>query len=64
MNQTFLNTKSDMEWLFSTHLANRFEFKHFHSAILYGNEDCPEKVDLFFREEPLVSDEPHTITFI
>lgn len=64
MTQTFLNTQEDMAWLIEVHLANRPEFKQFKSAILYGNEDSPEKVELFFDSDPLITDPVHTITFI
>ena len=46
--QTFLNETEDMDWLWSTHLKPfntlRLDFK---SVMLYGNEDCPTRIELF-----------------
>jgi hypothetical protein len=33
------------------------------SYIIYGNEDAPERVDLYATAEPLVTDAPHTVIF-
>ena len=59
----FLNTFDDCQWLRNTHLGGRTDLM-FGSFMLYGNEDCPTKVDLYPDADPLVTDEPHTITFI
>lgn len=48
MLQSFLNTKQDLIWLRDVHLKNVFYLQlDFVSAILYGNEDCPDRVELF-----------------
>jgi hypothetical protein len=59
----FLNTADDCEWLRKVHLGGRTDYK-FESFILYGSEDSPSKVDLYFTENPLVTDDFHTINFI
>ncbi len=61
LRQTFLDTEVDMKWLFDTHLkpANRIDMPTgyvFASALLYGNEDCPQLIDLWVSREPLVTD--------
>ena len=62
MIHTFLNTQEDCDWLKSTHLKNRPELE-FKSFVLYGNEDAPEKVELYFSNDPLYTDGFHTVTF-
>ena len=59
----FLNTPEDCQWLCDTHLGGRTDLK-FGAFTLYGNEDSPTKVELYADSEPLVTDEPHTITFL
>ena len=57
MNETFLNSVEDMDWLFEVHLKNRgFDRRDYKSAIITGNEDSPSKVDLFLHSDPLVTD--------
>lgn len=63
MNQQFLNEIADCVWLRDVHLGGRTDYK-FSSFVLYGNEDAPTKVDLYVNTDPLITDEPHTITFI
>jgi len=63
MNHQFLNTPEDCQWLRATHLGGRTDYK-FEAFVLYGNEDCPDKVDLYFTADPLITDEPHTINFL
>jgi hypothetical protein len=52
-----LNKPADIDWLFDTHLKAypklRGEYKSF---ILYGNEDCPDKIELYKAQDPLVGD--------
>jgi len=62
MSHIFLNTPEDCQWLRSTHLGGQ-DLK-FESFVLYGNEDCPTKVELYFTQDPLYTDEPHTINFL
>ena len=63
MTHIFLNTQEDCDWLRSTHLGGREDLK-FEAFVLYGNEDSPTKVDLYFTSDPLYSDEFHTINFL
>ncbi|HSW91035.1 MAG TPA: hypothetical protein VLG09_00105 [Candidatus Saccharimonadales bacterium] len=58
--QTFINSADDMEWLRETHLTN-LHVESFNSAIIYGNEDSPVKVDLYLDQNPNVTDLPLTI---
>ena len=51
MKQVFLNDPSDVLWLLSTHLKGRYA-PPFQSFILFGNEDAPEKVQLFASRDP------------
>jgi hypothetical protein len=62
-NMQFFNTADDCEWLRKVYLGGRTDYK-FESFILYGSEDSPNKVDLYFTENPLVTDDFHTINFI
>ena len=52
MRTTFLNTKDDMQWLFDVHKIP----KKYKSAVLYGNEDWPEKIVVFVKKNPLHTD--------
>ena len=51
--QTFLNKTEDMDWLWSTHLKpfNTLQLD-FKSVMLYGNEDCPTRIELFTAKMP------------
>lgn len=63
VDMNFLNTPEDCQWLRDVHLGGRTDIM-FASYVLYGNEDCPIKVELYADQDPLVTDEPHTITFL
>lgn len=63
MKQQFLNNPEDCEWLRHVHLGGRTDYK-FESFVLYGNEDSPEKVDLYLTADPRSTDKPHTINFL
>ena len=56
------NEKEDIEWLTSTHLKN-FDVSDFQCFILYGNEDCPSKIELYKSKNPIIYDKPY-LTFI
>jgi hypothetical protein len=51
MNQTVLENKEDLEWLRDVHGLDIFteRAKRAVCAIIHGNEDCPERVELFDR---------------
>jgi hypothetical protein len=51
-----INSKDDIQWLKDVHVKNIDLV--FNSAILYGNEDCPIKIELFEKKEPLHTDSP------
>ena len=57
--QTFINSSDDISWLKENHLQD-LEYENFNSAIIYGNEDSPEKIELFEKLEPLHTDTPTT----
>ncbi len=47
MSEKLLNTQECLEWLRDTHkIGNAPEYR---MAILYGNEDAPEKIELYAR---------------
>ncbi len=64
MNQTFLNTKEDCNWLRETHLSSKnlnnnphgdsLDFKAF---CLMGNEDCPREIFTYRDQTPNIGDE-------
>ena len=63
MKQQLLNTKEDCQWLKDTALKGRAVDFNFASFVLYGNEDCPEKVDFYTAENPLITDTPFPVIF-
>lgn len=59
-----INTKDDIDWLFSTHLKKFKEWRgKAKSALVYGNEDAPDMVKLFTKKMPLV-DDPSIANFV
>lgn len=54
--QSFLDTPDDIEWLRDVHIPNLPA--NIRSAIVYGNEDAPDRVEVYERAEPVVSDVP------
>jgi hypothetical protein len=68
MRQTYM-TREDYDvsvgffdsiaWLFEGHI-NEADTKEFNFAVLYGNEDCPEKIELW-RCEPKFRDIPDKV---
>jgi hypothetical protein len=56
MKIEFLNALEDIGWLQTTHLK-MFSLS-FNSFIIYGNEDCPQKVEIFKRINPTVNSKP------
>jgi len=51
---TFLNTADDMKWLRDVHLPRLS--KKFKSAVIHGNEDYPEMIEVYERRDPVVTD--------
>lgn len=52
--KTYLNTPADMKWLNDVHLKlAEFPYK---AAVLHGNEDCPQMIDVFGSQNPEMTD--------
>lgn len=57
--QQLLNTPDDMQWLRDVHvkrLPGRYK-----SAVIYGNEDCPTRIDLYKSATPTVDARPRVL---
>lgn len=52
-----LDTADDIRWLKDTHLKG-IKVPTFKSAVLHGNEDAPERIDLYNKRDPLHTDRP------
>lgn len=52
----FYHAPDDPQWLRETALKNLPDVPSFRSFVLYGNEDCPDRVDLYPGRWPLVGD--------
>lgn len=48
---TFINSKEDLDWLRDTH-GRAIVPDDARSAVLYGNEDCPEHFEWFSTSNP------------
>lgn len=59
--EELLNAKEDVEWLKSTHLVGH-KYGAFRSFVIFGNDDAPEKVQLFKKKDPNVDDPYEEIT--
>ena len=55
----FLNKKSDVDWGKEVHGLP----KNVKSFILYGNEDCPQRIEWFDKKNPKHDEEGVTITY-
>jgi len=62
MRAQFLTAQEDIDWLFETHLKhlgkNDESYKRCQSFVIFGNEDSPDKVELYDTRNPLVMDKP------
>lgn len=57
MNRTMIDTPEDVQWLRETHLKNYHgPAVNFASAVLEGNEDCPQAIELYVCALPFVTD--------
>ena len=54
----FLHAASDVAWLREGHLDGVHTLPKFQSFILYGNEDFPDRIDLFTKKNPRFDDPP------
>ena len=63
--QVFLNTVNDCNWLIDAHLIRvPLLTCNFQSFVITGNEDAPERVDLYESERPLCTDPFLRIEFL
>ena len=46
-----------VKWAFQTHVHKK-DNKRYKSAMLYGNEDAPERIEFFTKASPLYTDKP------
>jgi len=51
-----INAPADMRWLRDVHLPGLP--KKFKAAVIHGNEDAPERIDVYSRKNPFLSDIP------
>lgn len=56
MREVLINSADDMNWLRDEHL-HRLPLK-FKSALIRGNEDCPDEIHVYARRDPKVTDKP------
>lgn len=64
---TPLNTPEDLQWLKEVHLLKApppHPYDNFKFAILHGNEDTPDSVDLYLSENPNYTDNFYKINFL
>lgn len=54
MPTSFVNKEEDMEWLNDVWKIP----KRYKSAIIYGHEYGPDKVEVYLKKNPLVTDKP------
>ena len=63
--ETILNTTADIRWLWETHLKKfpslRFGKFEMRSASIFGNEDCPSRIELYRKQEPLYTTKPYFV---
>lgn len=59
----FLNDPDDVQWLLDTHLRGHALPFRPASFVLYGNEDAPDKVDLYPVADAEIGDACHTVIF-
>jgi len=56
MEETFINSAEDMQWLKDVHIHNLSDDAR--SAIIIGNEDAPYSIKVYDKVDPLVTDTP------
>jgi hypothetical protein len=62
MGPSLLNEPNDIQWLRDVHLTG-YSTPDFKSFVLHGQEDCPERIELYADRDPLVTDAP-VATFV
>jgi len=55
---TFINTPDAMKWLLETHVKDLAISWEPRSALIVGNEDCPDEIHLWPARNPVVADTP------
>jgi hypothetical protein len=58
MRCDLLNDPEDLAWLRSAHLREVQDLPEFKSAVIWGSEDSPEKVEIYADADPLWTDTP------
>jgi hypothetical protein len=56
-----LKTRDDLQWLKEAHLKDLIsdgQYERVHSAVISGNEDCPEAVELYCSKNPMMNEKP------
>jgi len=67
MRPAFIETVNDIQWMKDTCLKGVVlptKYKDFKFAILQGNEDSPDAVDLYIAESPNFNDDYYRIVFV
>ena len=52
--EQFINTSDDMKWLKDVHIPDLPD--NAQSAVIVGNEDCPESIKIYTSQEPRFDD--------
>lgn len=56
------SNKSDIQWLKDTHLKGKYVyFAEFGSFIIYGNEDYPDRIELYKDFDPHYKTKPFKV---
>lgn len=63
MKLQYCDSPEDIEWLKSTHLKNASFVLEFGAFVLHGNEDAPERVDLYPTASPNWNEQPISVVF-
>jgi len=63
MRQTFItaaNAEDDFQWLFDAHIKDP-ALARCRSAVIHGNEDGPDKIEVWFADYPLAYERPAAV---
>ena len=62
MKCEFSNKEADIQWLKDTHLKGKYiYFPEFASFVIYGNEDCPDRIELYKDFDPHYKTKPFKV---
>lgn len=56
-HQTFIDTPEDIAWLLEVHLPG-MQNEGYEAAVMYGNEDSPDFIELYWAKDPTLADTP------